>query len=56
LCNYIKGDEKRGACGTFWERRNVWTFMVGKGEGLRLVETLRRSSEDDIKMDLRAVV
>jgi len=33
-----------GACDTFWERRNVQIFKVGKIEGKRIVGTLRRSS------------
>jgi len=48
--------EMKGACDTFWERRNVQIFMVGKIEGRRLVGTLRRSSGDDIKMNLRVVL
>jgi hypothetical protein len=56
LLNYIRGDEMRGACDSFWEKRNVYILMVGKDEGQRLVGTRRRSSGDDIKMDLRAVV
>jgi hypothetical protein len=46
----------RGAFDTFWERRIVLLFMVGKAEERRLVRTLRRSSGDVIKMDLREVV
>ena len=32
--------ELKGACGTSWERRNVWIFVVGKAEERRLVGTL----------------
>ena len=43
----------RDASDSFWERRNVQIFMVEKSEGRRLVGTLRPSSGDDIKMNLR---
>jgi hypothetical protein len=37
------------------ESRGAYNVMVGKPEGKRLLERLRRSYEDNIKMDLQEV-
>jgi hypothetical protein len=44
-----------GACGACGEGRNVHRFLVGKPEGKRPLERLRRRWEDNIKMDLQEV-
>ena len=40
---------------TYIQYRNAYRVLVGKSEGKRLLERLRRRSEDDIEMDLREV-
>jgi hypothetical protein len=37
------------------EGRRVYTVLVGKPEGKRILERLRRRWKDGIKMDLRGV-
>jgi hypothetical protein len=37
------------------EGRGVYRILVGKPEGKRPLRRLRRSSEDNIKMDLREI-
>jgi hypothetical protein len=38
-----------------WERKNVYTVLVGKPEGKRPLEKPRCRWEDNIKMNLREV-
>jgi hypothetical protein len=38
-----------------WERRGAYRVLVGKPEGTRPLERLRRRWEDNIKMDLQEV-
>jgi hypothetical protein len=40
------------ACSLHGERKNSYTVLVGKPEGKRLLERLRRTWEDGIKMNL----
>ena len=53
----IKSRRKRwaGHVARLWERRGVNRVLVGKHEGKRPLERPRRSSEDNIKMDLQVV-
>jgi hypothetical protein len=46
-------DEMSRACSTNGAKRNACSILVGKPEGKRPVERQRRSSVDNIKMDLR---
>jgi hypothetical protein len=41
-----------GTCGTNGEKRNVYRLLVGKPEGKRPLGRPRRSSIDNINMDL----
>jgi hypothetical protein len=41
-----------GACSRNGEKRNACRILVGKPEGKRPLGRLRRSWEDNIKMDL----
>jgi len=42
-----------GTCSTNWERRGIYSVLVGKREGKRAFGTSRRRWEDNIKLDLQ---
>jgi hypothetical protein len=44
-----------GACSAYGRRRGVYRVLVGKPEGKRPLETLRRRWEDNIKIDFQEV-
>jgi hypothetical protein len=44
-----------GACSTYGERRGAYRILVGRPEGRRPIERLRRRWEDNINMDLQEV-
>jgi len=41
------------ACSTYGEKRGVYRVLVGKPEGKRPLERLRRRWEDNMEMDLQ---
>jgi len=53
--NQIKDTEMGGALANMGERRVEYGVLVEKPEGNRPVRRLKRSWEDNIKMDLREV-
>ena len=42
-------------CGTYWERRSLYTVLMGKPEGKKPLGRSRRRCKDNIKMDLQEV-
>ena len=44
-----------GACSTYGERGVIYSVLVGKSEGKRLLGRPRRRWENNIKMNLKAV-
>ena len=44
-----------GACSTYGEERGVYSVLVGKPEGKRLLGRPRRRWEDNIKVDLQEI-
>jgi hypothetical protein len=51
--NQIENNEMGGACSTYWERRVVYRFLVGKPERKRPLGRPRRRWEYSNKMDLQ---
>jgi len=44
-----------GAYSTYWERRGIYSVLVGKTERRRLLGRRRSRWEDNIKMDLQEI-
>jgi hypothetical protein len=53
LCDKIKQNEVRRACGLCGEKRNVYKVFMGKSEGKRLLGNHAHRREDNIKVDLK---
>jgi len=57
---YCSGDqfeknEMGGACSMYWERKGIYSILVGKPEGKRPLERPRRRWNDNLKVDLEQV-
>jgi hypothetical protein len=53
VTNQVKEVEMGGACSMHGDKRNVYEVLVGKPEGKRPLQRLRRRVEDNVKIDLR---
>jgi hypothetical protein len=55
ILDQIKKNDMGGACSTNGKKRGTYRSLVGKPEGKRSLERLRRGWEDNIKTDLQEV-